>query len=248
MGLLEEFVEPSPHAWAGRHPLCPVPVHPPAAPASAPGWEGTGNTVAAGGTGPSAERPHEVGGEWDRRQHYGAFAYRRWLGNHESSADRQRRYEAFAYRGARYEPSDRNAWGFCDMLGNVWEWCEDTFGESPPEETEDPVHRSGTERAYRGGSWRTDFGSSGSGMGMGMGMGFGMGGGLSSGGGGMSMGMGGDLGGEPGGESKASTLTRGHALPDHRSDDLGFRVCRSLDLGSEAGEGPAPAVEEPRKE
>lgn len=39
-----------------------------------------------------------------------------------------------------------NAWGFRDILGNVWEWCEEWFS--------DPTFPSGTRwRVLRGGSW-----------------------------------------------------------------------------------------------
>ena len=68
-------------------------------------------------------------------------------------------------------------------------------------------------------------------------------------GGGMAAGDTGDVRGKVGGSDKdeAPLSTCGHALPDHRSDDLGFCVCRSLELGSEPGEGPTPAVEAQRR-
>jgi formylglycine-generating enzyme required for sulfatase activity len=77
--------------------------------------------------------------------------------------DRHRELDAIAWwnwnAGDKTHPVKQklpNAFGLYDMIGNVWEWCFDWYGDYPSGDVTDPKGPNSEEgylRVYRGGGW-----------------------------------------------------------------------------------------------
>ncbi len=106
-------------------------------------------------TGRHARLPTEA--EWEHACRAGTGGDY-WCGNDEAALKKAAWYDANS--GKQTHPVGKlapNKWGLYDVLGNVWEWCEDAYEADSYKKlpANDPVCKGSgqTYRVLRGGSW-----------------------------------------------------------------------------------------------
>jgi formylglycine-generating enzyme required for sulfatase activity/predicted Ser/Thr protein kinase len=95
--------------------------------------------------------------EWEYASRAGSLT-RYYFGDAEEQLDRYAWYHVNS-GGETHSVGAKapNGWGFHDMYGNVWEWCQDWYGDYPSGTAIDPSGPpTGSCRLLRGGSWDDD--------------------------------------------------------------------------------------------